>query len=69
MAKALGERTSLAAVERAEVVGDVLPALATFVGEVCEQCRVGCLTRPKADVADAFFAAEHPAFGWQGPAR
>ncbi len=62
MTKALEVAKTLDPDERADLVSVVLPALAAFVGEVCEQCPVSCLTRPKADVADAFFAAEHPAF-------
>jgi hypothetical protein len=63
LTKSLGEHTSLDAEERAAVVSVVLPALVTFIGEVCERCPVACITRPKAALADAFFAPEHPAFG------
>jgi hypothetical protein len=63
MGQSLVEILALTPPERDAVVGLVLPALATFVGEVCDQCPVGCLNRPKADVADAFFAVKHPAFG------
>jgi hypothetical protein len=63
LTKSLGELTGLDAEERAGVVSVVLPALVTFVGEVCERCPVACLTRPKATLTDTFFAPEHPAFG------
>ncbi len=62
MEKALAPIAALSPGERTALVGQVLPALATFVAEVCEQCPVACLTHPKADAADAFFADEHPAF-------
>ena len=62
MEKALEPVTDLSAVERSALVAQVLPAMATFVGEVCEHCPVACLTRPRADAAEAFFAEKHPAF-------
>ncbi len=63
MENALAGVTALGPQERSAAVAHVLPALATFIGEVCEQCPVACLTRPKADAADAFFSEKHPAFG------
>ncbi len=62
MSRALGEVTRLDAEERKMAIGSALPALAIFVEEVCGACPVACLKRPGADVADAFFATEHPAF-------
>jgi hypothetical protein len=62
MERPLERSTKLGAEVRGGVVSMVLPALASFVGEVCERCPVSCLTRPKADVADAFFSPRHPAF-------
>jgi hypothetical protein len=44
----------------------VLRELGAFVSQVCSTCPVACLDKPKADVAEAFFAPTHPA--WRGPA-
>jgi hypothetical protein len=62
MEKPLSQTTSLDAEARKGVVSIVLPALASFVGEVCERCPVSCLTRPKVGMAEAFFSDKHPAF-------
>ncbi len=62
MSRALGEVTRLDPEEREMAVATVLPALAVFVDEICGRCPVACLARPRADVSDAFFADEHPAF-------
>jgi len=62
MRHALGEVTRLGREEREMAVATVLPALAVFVDEVCGRCPVACLTQPKVDVTEAFFADEHPAF-------
>lgn len=63
MGEAASASTKLAGDERRAVMAAVLAALAGFVEEVCERCPVSCLGRPKAGMADAFFAVEHPAFG------
>jgi hypothetical protein len=62
MEKAVEPLAALTAAERSALVAKVLPAMATFVAEVCERCPVACLTHPKADAAAAFFAETHPAF-------
>ena len=62
MEKALSPVTALSPAERSALVAKVLPAMATFVAEVCEHCPIACLTHPKADAAEAFFAEGHPAF-------
>jgi stage V sporulation protein SpoVS len=62
MEKVLARFPMVTAGDRGILVARVLAALGSFVTEVCEKCRVSCLTRPRADVADAFFSPEHPGF-------
>lgn len=47
----------------------LLAALVSFVDEVCGDCPVRCISRPRADVAAAFFSPMHPALSRPEPPR
>ena len=46
--------------QRHQVVAMILPLLGSFLEEVCGQCPVSCLERPKSKVEDIFFSPTHP---------
>ena len=56
----LAKSTRLTPREQQQIAVLTLQQLAGFVDEVCGQCPVGCLDRPRMNAAAPFFAPGHP---------
>jgi hypothetical protein len=61
MEEALHAITRLDRGDCGSAVRAALNGLGAFVEQVCGRCPVACLHKPRSDMAEAFFSAEHPA--------